>query len=316
MGAQRGLPISQEHPRDPTPGDTAYNRGRLITPEAVRSLVPEMSAQVLLIMLLPPFAVIAAGLLGATQSLSKLWRSAVQHFAAGVVFAAISTEIIPEVMHADTPVAALIGFAAGVAAMFAMRWLAERLEARDVSKAALPLGFLAAVAIDCVIDGVVIGTGFAVGARQGVILAVALALEMFFLGLATANTMRESGARVATAVGACIGLAVIIAASAAIGFALLAGAPAVITTTLLAFGSAALLYLVTEELLVRAHDLGRNPAGHLAVLPRILGGLRHRVARVTPRDRRRSARRRPESLQPPSVPTPKHTHTHGHQEMR
>jgi len=217
-----------------------------------------MSGQLVLIMLLPSLAVIAAGLLGATRSLSKLWRSAVQHFAAGVVFAAISTEIIPEVMHAGVPGAALGGFAAGVAAMFAMRWLAERLEARDAGKVALPLGFLAAVAIDCVVDGVVIGTGFAVGARQGAILAIALALEMFFLGLATANTMRDSGARVATAIIACVGLAVILAASAAIGFAILADAPPAVTTTLLAFGSAALLYLVTEELLIRAHDLGET----------------------------------------------------------
>jgi PII-like signaling protein len=44
-----------------------------------------------------------AGLIGATRTLSDLSRSAVQHFAAGVVFAAIATEIIPDVMRAGTP---------------------------------------------------------------------------------------------------------------------------------------------------------------------------------------------------------------------
>ena len=221
--------------------------------------MPVISGQLLAVMLLPSIAVIAAGLFGATRSLSKLWRSAVQHFAAGVVFAAIATEIIPEVMHTGSPGAALVGFAAGVAAMFAMRWLAERLESRDGSNASvLPLGFLTAVAIDCVIDGVVIGTGFAVGARQGMLVSAALALEMFFLGLATANTLRESGGKAVTILVTCGGLAVVLGTSALAGFALLAGAPAAILTTLLAFGSAALLYLVTEELLVRAHDLGET----------------------------------------------------------
>lgn len=44
-----------------------------------------------------------AGLIGATRTLLDLSRSAVQHFAAGVVFAAIATEIIPDVMRAGTP---------------------------------------------------------------------------------------------------------------------------------------------------------------------------------------------------------------------
>lgn len=211
-----------------------------------------------LLMLLPSMAVVLAGLLGVLRPLSGMARSAVQHFAAGVVFAAIATEIVPQVMHEGVPGAALIGFALGVAAMFGMRWLAERLEARDRDGAAVPLGFLAAVSIDCVVDGVVIGTGFAVGARQGALVAAALALEMFFLGLTTADAMRTGGARVATVVAVCAGLALVLGLSAITGLTLLAGAPVAVMTTLLAFGSAALLYLVTEELLVRAHEHGET----------------------------------------------------------
>lgn len=209
-------------------------------------------------MLLPSAAVVVAGLLGALRPLSSMARSAVQHFAAGVVFAAISTEIVPGVMHEGVPGAALAGFAMGVAAMFGMRWLAERLEARDRQGAALPLGFLAAVPIDCVVDGVVIGTGFAVGARQGAVVAAALALEMFFLGLTTAEALRSGGARVATVIAACAGLATVLGVSALVGVLALGGAPASVMAVLLAFGSAALLYLVTEELLVRAHEHGET----------------------------------------------------------
>ncbi len=154
-----------------------------------------------------------------------------------------------------TPWRAVAGVITGVATMFVMRWLAERLEARDTGNALIPLGFLAAVSMDCVIDGVVIGTGFAIGARKRVLVSAALALEMFILGLATEIAMRSGGARPTTVVATCVGLAAVLVASALIGFTLLVGAPAVLAT-LLAFGSAALLYFVTEELLVRAHDLG------------------------------------------------------------
>lgn len=216
-----------------------------------------MNAQLLSLMLLPSIAVISAGVIGALASLRAIWRSAVQHFAAGIVFAAIATEIVPGVMHAGTPRAALVGFAAGVAAMFAMRSLASRMESSGDRKA-FPLGFVAAVSIDCVIDGIVIGTGFAAGAREGVLIVAALTLEMFFLGLTTADTIRATGARMTGVVATCVGLATILGASALIGYSLLVGAPVAIVTTLLAFGCAALLYLVTEELLVRAHEHGET----------------------------------------------------------
>ena len=217
-----------------------------------------ISGQLVSVMLLPSAAVIAAGLLGALTTLPRLWRSAVQHFAAGVVFAAIATEIVPDVLHAGTPRAAILGFAVGVAAMFAMRWLSERLEARDRNRSTLPLGFLAAVSIDCLVDGVVIGTGFSVGARQGLLVSAALALEMFFLGLAVASTLRSAGASIVRVLLACAGLAAILGVSSTLGFAVLADAPRSLLTILLSFGSAVLLYLVTEELLVRAHEGGET----------------------------------------------------------
>jgi len=220
-----------------------------------------MNAQIIMLMLLPSIAVVGAGFLGALAMFPVLWRSAVQHFAAGVVFAAISTEIMPSVMHAGAPKAALLGFAIGVAAMFAMRSIAKRLEGESsetVGRPAFPIGFLTAVSIDCVIDGIVIGTGFVAGARQGVLIAGALALEMFFLGLTAADTIKATGARLLTVVAACIGLALVLGVSALVGFSVLDGAAPSTLTLLLAFGSAALLYLVTEELLVRAHEHGET----------------------------------------------------------
>lgn len=211
-----------------------------------------------LFLLLPAGGVLAGGLLGARKPFAPLWQSAVQHFAAGVVFAAIATEIMPDVLHGGAPYAALLGFAIGVALMFALRALAERLETDGETRSAYPLGLLAAVGIDCIVDGVVIGAGFATGSRQGLLIAISLTLEMFFLGLATAATIKGGGARAGGIIGVCGGLGALLVVSAGGGLLFLSGQSAALLTGFLAFGAASLLYLVTEELLVRAHDLGET----------------------------------------------------------
>jgi zinc transporter, ZIP family len=216
------------------------------------------TTSVLAYLLLPAAGVLAGGLVGAFRALPPLWQSAVQHFAAGVVFAAISTEIVPDVMHGDAPRAALAGFAIGVVLMFGLRAVAERVEAAGAGRSAYPLGLLAAVAIDCVVDGVVVGAGFATGARQGLLIAVSLSLEMLFLGLATATTIKGGGGRATSIVAVCAGLGGVLVLSALGGLLLLSGRPGWLLTGFLSFGAAALLYLVTEELLTRAHDLGET----------------------------------------------------------
>lgn len=206
-----------------------------------------------LFLALPALGVMAGGLLGARKELSPLVESGVQHFAAGVVFAAIATEIIPTVMHGGAPRIAIAGFMIGVAVMFGMRVLVQTVEARERAPSPYPLGFIGPVAIDCVIDGAVIGAGFASGAREGLLIASALTLEMFFLGLATAGVIRGGGGRPAGVLGICVGLGALLLVSAAVGLSLLSGSSPSLITGFLAFGSAALLYLVTEELLIRAH---------------------------------------------------------------
>lgn len=87
------------------------------------------TGSVIVYLLLPAVGVLLGGVVGALRTLPPLAQSAIQHFAAGVVFAAIATEIVPDVMHGGAPRAALAGFAIGVALMFGLRAVAERLEA-------------------------------------------------------------------------------------------------------------------------------------------------------------------------------------------
>jgi ZIP family zinc transporter len=109
--------------------------------------------------------------------------------------------------------------------MFALRALANRLEAGDRAGSAYPLGLLIAVAIDCIIDGVVVGAGFAAGARQGLLISVSLTLEVLFLGLATAAMIKGGGGSSGGVLAVCAGLAIVLVGSTYAGLLLLSGRP-------------------------------------------------------------------------------------------
>lgn len=188
--------------------------------------------------------------------------SAIQHFAAGVVFAAIAVELLPELVGEHAPFAVLVGFALGVLLMLGMKALTARLGAKTVLPAggtASPLGLVATVAIDVFIDGLLIGVGFAAGAEQGKMLTFALTLELLFLGLSAASSQIQAGVARAKVVGATLLLGGLVALGASIGILLLGGLKGPVLAGVLAFGSAALLYLVTEELLVEAHEVPETP---------------------------------------------------------
>lgn len=188
------------------------------------------------------------------------YRSYIQHFAAGVVFAAIGVEILPDVLHQPAPLAAAAGFSLGVTAMLAIRALARRAgaRARTTTAGAFPWALLAAVAVDVVVDGLLIGVGFAVGARQGLLLAIALTGCAVSLGLVTTTTLLHTGSSPWRAAGQSTAVGLLPLAGAAAGALLAARLTPPLMEGTLAFTCAALLYLVTEELLAAAHRAQKN----------------------------------------------------------
>jgi ZIP family zinc transporter len=114
-------------------------------------------------------------------------------------------------------------------------------------------------------DGLVIGIGFASSRETGAALAIGLSAEMLFLGLAVAAELPEDRARwmpfLLTG-----GLSLTLLAGAIGGALALGSASDAVVAGGLAFGAAALLYLVTEELLVEAHEKEREGPGGAAML--------------------------------------------------
>ena len=176
--------------------------------------------------------------------------SAIQHFAAGVVFAAAAGEIMPDIAHSGSPVATIVGGFAGIVVMLAIRKLERTIEG--------PTGMLTLVGADILIDGLVLGIAFAAGGQAGLLLTIALSLEVLFLGLAIVIGLSDtvkSRMRIVLIVAALLILlpvGVLIATP-------VAGLPAQYITGFLSFGLIALLYLVTEELLVEAHETPDRP---------------------------------------------------------
>jgi ZIP family zinc transporter len=185
-------------------------------------------------------------------------ESNVQHFAAGVVIAAVAAELLPDI-HGRAPQVVVLGFAIGVATMLGIHQLSKTIEKRDIGgQFAGAAGLLITVSIDMLIDGVLIGVTFLDNPDTGVIIAVALAIEVLFLGVAGVIALpREMGVVKKLAVPAVFGL--LLASGVTGGVLALDGVTGAPIAVILAFGSAALLYLVTEELLVKAGKVPETP---------------------------------------------------------
>ncbi len=192
---------------------------------------------------IPMVAAVLGAVIAVFYSPSPRAVSAFQHLAAGVVFAAAAGELLPELLEQEQSLPILIGGVLGIVFTYLVKVLDDYYGESS--------SFIVSVACDTLIDGMIIGLGFVAGAAQGFLLTFALSLEVLFLGLALTSSLSRfySGAAI-------IGISVFIGAMLPIGASLglmAAGLPHAVITAGYAFGLIALLYLVTEELLIEAH---------------------------------------------------------------
>ena len=218
-------------------------------------------SQILTLTMIPVAATVVGGVAAAFHAPAERTRSFVQHFAAGVVFAVVAGELLPEITAGHQPLGVVIGFALGVAVMLLVRQWAERLEntAQGRSASTGNLGLIVAVGIDVLLDGLLIGVGFAAGARVGTLLIVALTLELLFLGVSVASSLVQDGASRGRVIGTVSSLSLLVIVGSLLGGTLLQGLTGLALEIVLSFGAAALLFLVTEELLTEAHEVKETP---------------------------------------------------------
>lgn len=203
-----------------------------------------------------PYILIAAGAGVLGSVIALFWkpdvklRSAIQHFAAGAVLAAVAGSVIPEVVQIGTLPGVVAGFVAGGLLMIVLKWLVLRFERNEKIKRSLPVGLAAAAAVDTLIDGMLISAGFSANEQLGALLAIALSLELLFLTLSVGVEFRKGKFAWWQSLAVTGGIALLLLVGAfAAGF-LLADVAETILAVVLSFGAAALIYLIAEELLV------------------------------------------------------------------
>jgi ZIP family zinc transporter len=217
----------------------------------------------ILFALIPVVLLTAGGVIALIRPPGAALKSVILHFAAGVVFSVVAVELLPDMIRIHDPKSIIIGFTAGITAMLLIKRYTEKLadkeQAESGGRKTLPWGILIAIGIDLLLDGLLLGIGFAAGAKEGILLAMALALECFSLGMATVTTLLESSLSKKTVIVILLALGAMFILGAIIGLYLLHYTGDKVLEVILSFGSAALLFLVTEELLVEAHEEKDSP---------------------------------------------------------
>lgn len=190
----------------------------------------------------PVLAGILGGVVPSVRTPSAAMVSGVQHFAAGIVMAAVAGEVLPDLRSRGPLWLIVVGFSAGVAVLVALRRFdghGEHQDGDDVGE--LPVGFLTVVAVDLFIDGLLVATGATVSSRTAIIITIALTVEVLFLGLAVALRLAGSGMPRIRAAATTSALSLVIAVGGVSGAVALGRAGNTVLTLVLAFAAAALL---------------------------------------------------------------------------
>lgn len=200
--------------------------------------------------LIPLAGLILGALAAVFRPPGPMMKSAIQHFAAGVVFAAAASEILPGLKHEGAALPIALGGGLGVLTMLLVKEAGRRFGGST--------GLAAVGAIDILIDGLVLGVGFVAGQAQGLLLTVALTVEVVFLGLTTTLALQQQIASRFVLLAMAFGIGLLLPLGGFLG-GLVGSLPRPYLDAFFAFALIALLYLVTEELLVEAHEQPETP---------------------------------------------------------
>jgi zinc transporter, ZIP family len=217
------------------------------------------TSNIFIFSLIPVIGVMLGGFIGSFTKPKPKITSATQHLAAGIVFAAVAVDLLPLILNDISVLNMSAGFLTGVVSMMCLKWFSNRLAERDNAKRRFPTSLALTIGIDVFIDGLLIGVAFLAGRSVGISISIALAIEILFLGLSMSVTLNTRGIARRINIYMSIALATTIILGVFIGDTLLGYLPSIWTKEILAFGVAALLYLVTEELLVEAHKEKETP---------------------------------------------------------
>ena len=206
----------------------------------------------------PMLGILVGAFIGTRFSFSPKVVTGLKSLAAGIVLAAVSTELIPEIADVDIAKERLwvvFGVCFGAIMLMTLRSYFDKYDATKEGKGKVPWEMIIAIAIDFFVDAILIGMAISLNSGAeggaGVIMAVALGTEMLIVTMTAAAQMKENQVSKAEAWGIAAGLAGVVLLGGLLGNFVAArfkGSPPYYG--LLAFGVSALIWLIFEELLV------------------------------------------------------------------
>jgi len=204
---------------------------------------------------LPVMAAMLGTLLGSFYRLGPKGLSHLQHLAAGIIFSVVSVEILPDVIHRQNPTLLTIGFSAGVGFMLLLAHFSDHGDEAEGAgrKRRIPLALIAGVGVDVFLDGLILALTIHTLESAGRLLSLALSVELLSVGLTLTGTLRKlkHSRPFIFLLNFCVFS--MLAMGTILGMVGLPYLPDSALDLVLSFGLAALLFLVTEELLVESH---------------------------------------------------------------
>jgi ZIP family zinc transporter len=231
---------------------------------------------------------LVAGVIGAviaalaTRSQTSTLTSYVQHFAAGLIIAAATLDLLPEALAMGNNLSLIIGFVVGTAFMLTLRALLNRFghshsPGWDPShgehdhgpgdghvQTGVNVRLITSLAVVVLIDGAIIGVALAAGGGAALLITIALSIELLFVAASTAGSTRAGGGSVGKAIGVGALVSVMMPIGAVLGALVFSGVSAPWLVAGLAFGAAALLFTAVAELLVEAYEI-KESTGTIAM---------------------------------------------------
>ena len=213
-----------------------------------------------MLLILPAISMAFGGLLGSRIRPGKRFRAVVAQLVGGLVLGIAAAALMPAASNSGHPVALAIGFCLGFSLLLVINALLE--EPHDSPEHARPRPMLLLMLpflVDSLIDGLVVGISSEASEQQWVI-PVAVALEMGLAALGLGTLLGRGTGRWRSAMsGALMAVTYLIGLSTSLLITNGLQGPALTGT--LAFGTAALIYLVVEEVMKEAHARGEDDSG-------------------------------------------------------
>ena len=213
-----------------------------------------------MILILPAISMAIGGLLASRFNPGKLLRGIVAHLVGGLVLGIAAADLMPAASRNDHPYALAIGFCLGFILLLVINaLLQDPQKSSNGNQSQPPLLLIFPFVVDSLIDGLVVGISNE-AAQQKWVIPVAVGLEMGLATLGLGTLLgRGAGRWRSRLAGGVMALTYLVGLTLSKVLTNDLHGPAL--TGMLAFGTAALIYLVVEEVMKEAHSRGENDSG-------------------------------------------------------